>query len=103
MRGAADYAAAYIDDIVIFSRTWEEHVQHLAEVFQCIHSASLVISAKKCHIAKPEVQNFGYVFGSAGIRPQVGKLEAILASLLPHTKRKLRSFLGLVGWYRRLI
>lgn len=46
LRGAEDYVAAYIDDIVIFSRTWEEHVQHLAEVFECIQSAALVINAK---------------------------------------------------------
>lgn len=61
LRGVEDYAAAYIDDIVIFSRTWEEHVQHLADVFQRIRAAGLVINAKKCHIAKPEVQYLGYV------------------------------------------
>lgn len=103
LRGAEDYAAAYIDDIVIFSRTWEEHMQHLNEVFQRIRSAGLVINARKCHIAKPEVQYLGYVIGGGGIRPQVGKVEAIAASPLPNTKRRLRSFLGLVGWYRRLI
>lgn len=103
LRGAEDYAAAYIDDIVIFSRTWEEHVQHLADVFQRIQSAGLVINAKKCHIAKPEVQYLGYVIGGGGIHPQVGKVEAIAASPLPNTKRRLRSFLGLIGWYCRLI
>lgn len=103
LRGAEDYAAAYIDDIVIFSRTWEEHLQHLANVFQRIQGAGLVINAKKCHIAKTEVQYLGYVIGGGGIRPQVGKVEAIAASPLPNTKKRLRSFLGLVGWYRRLI
>ena len=103
LRGAQDYAAAYIDDIVIYSKTWEEHVQHLADVFQRIHSAGLVINAKKCHIAKPEVQYLGYVIGGGGIRPQLGKVDAIAASPLPNTKKRLRSFLGLVGWYRRLI
>lgn len=103
LRGADGYAAAYIDDIVIFSRTWEEHVRHLADVFQRIQAAGLVINAKKCHIAKAEVQYLGYVIGGGGIRPQVGKVEAIAATPLPNTKRRLRSFLGLVGWYRRLI
>lgn len=103
LRGAEDYAAAYIDDIVIYSKTWEEHVQHLTDVFQRIQTAGLVINAKKCHIAKSEVQYLGYVIGGGGIRPQVGKVEAIAASSLPNTKKRLRSFLGLVGWYRRLI
>lgn len=103
LRGADDYAAAYIDDIVVFSQTWEEHVEHLADVFRRIQSAGLVINARKCHIAKPEVQYLGYVIGGGAIRPQVGKVEAIEAWPLPSTKRQVRSFLGLMGWYRRFI
>ncbi|KAI9999614.1 hypothetical protein NQD34_018344 [Periophthalmus magnuspinnatus] len=103
LRGAEDYAAAYIDDIVIFSQSWEEHLRHLSDVFRRIQEAGLVINAQKCHIAKPEVQYLGYVIGAGGIHPQVSKVEAISATPLPNTKRRLRSFLGLVGWYRRLI
>lgn len=103
LRGAEDYAATYIDDIVIFSRSWEEHLQHLSDIFRRIQEAGLVINVKKCHIAKPEVQYLGYVIGAGGIHPQVGKVEAIEATPLPNTKRRLRSFLGVVGWYRRLI
>ncbi|KAK7934058.1 hypothetical protein WMY93_004954 [Mugilogobius chulae] len=80
-RGAEDYAAAYIDDIVIYSQSWDEHLQHLSDVFRRIQEAGLVINGKKCHIAKPEVQYLGYVIGAGGIHPQI----------------------GLVGWYRRLI
>lgn len=103
LRGAEDFAAAYMDDIVVFSRSWEEHLRHLNDVFRRIKEAGLVINAKKCHIAKPEVQYLGYVIGAGGIHPQVGKVEAIATTPLPNTKRRLRSFLGLVGWYRRLI
>uniref|UniRef100_A0A669D934 Gypsy retrotransposon integrase-like protein 1 n=1 Tax=Oreochromis niloticus TaxID=8128 RepID=A0A669D934_ORENI len=98
LRGAEQYAAAYcsaplnayIDDIVVFSGTWEDHLKHLADVFQRITNAGLVINAKKCHIAKPEVQYLGYVIGGGGIRPQVGKVDAVAAAPLPNTKKRLR-------------
>lgn len=67
LRGAENFAAAYIDNRVIFSCTWEEHVEHLAEVFQCIQGAGLVINAKRSHTAKLEVQYIGYVIGGRGI------------------------------------
>lgn len=85
-------------NIVIFSCTWEEHVEHLADFFQCIQGAGLVINTKKCHIAKLEVQHIGYVISGGGIRPQLGKLVSISAVPIPSTKRRLRSFLGFVGW-----
>uniref|UniRef100_A0A8C6LCR8 ribonuclease H n=1 Tax=Nothobranchius furzeri TaxID=105023 RepID=A0A8C6LCR8_NOTFU len=102
LRGADTYAAAYIDDIVVFSETWEEHVKHLTDVFQRIQAAGLVINPKKCHIAKTEVEYLGYVIGGV-VRPQVSKVESLASCLLPMTKKKLRSFLGLAGWYRRFI
>lgn len=54
-------------------------------------------------VAKPEVQYLGYVIGCGVIHPQVGKVEEISGSPLPNTKKRLKSFLQLVGWYRLLI
>lgn len=82
LRGADGYAAAYIDDIVVFSETWEDHIQHLSDVLQRIHKAGLVINASKCHIAKTEVEYLGYIIGGGVICSQVSKIEA-LAALLP--------------------
>lgn len=93
LRGADQYAAAYIDDTVVFSCAWEDHLKHLTDVFQQIGNAGLVINAKKLYIAKPEVQYLGYVIGGGGIRPQVGKVDAIGSTPLPNTKKRLRYFL----------
>ncbi|XP_042611929.1 uncharacterized protein LOC122144820 [Cyprinus carpio] len=103
LRGMDSFAAAYIDDIVIFSATWEEHFGHLAEVFDRVKRAGLVVNAKKCQIAKPEVTYLGYVLGGGSIRPQVDKVQAILSCVPPTTKKSVRSFLGLSGWYRRFV
>lgn len=103
LRGAENYAAAYIDDVVVHSSTWEEHMAHLKDIFHRIHKAGLVVNAAKCHLAKPEVAYLGYVLGGGLIKPQLSKVEAIQACPPPTTKRGVRSFLGLVGWYRRFI
>ncbi|KAL3977676.1 G protein-coupled receptor [Sarotherodon galilaeus] len=103
LTGADGYAAAYIDDIVVFSETWEDHVKHLADVLQRIRTAGLVINPGKCHIAQTEVEYLGYVIGGGVIRPQVSKVENLASCPPPTTKKKLRSFLGLAGWYRRFI
>jgi len=103
LRGAEDHAAAYIDDVIIYSSSWEEHLQHLSDVFRRIRQAGLVVNASKCQLARSEVCYLGYVLGCGTIRPQVSKVEAIRNSQPPTTKKGVRSFLGLVGWYRHFI
>lgn len=103
LKGTEDFAAAYLDDIVIFSETWEHHLQHVKEVLSRIKAAGLTIRPDKCSIAKAETTYLGHVLGHGVIRPQVGKIEAIKLANRPSTKKQVRSFLGLVGWYRRFI
>ena len=103
LRGAEAYSAAYIDDVIIYSSTWEEHLQHLSDVFQRIQQAGLVINAKKCQLVRSEVKYLGYVIGGGEIRPQLDKIAAVQSCPPPKTKRQVRQFLGLTGWYRRYI
>ncbi|KAK7898417.1 hypothetical protein WMY93_019270 [Mugilogobius chulae] len=72
LRGADSYSAAYIDDIVVFSESWGDHIKHLNDVFNRIERAGLVMNARKCHIAKTEVEYLGYIIGGGVIRPQTG-------------------------------
>ena len=103
LRGCYDYACAYLDDVVIFSATWEEHLQHLGEVLGRIQSAGLTINPAKCVFARDETEYLGFVIGKGVIKPQVHKVHAISSSPLPHTKTQLRSFLGMAGFYSRFI
>ena len=93
LRGAEDYAAAYIDDVIIHSSSWVEHLHHLRDVFRRIHRAGLVVNASKCQLARSEVCYLGYNLGSGTIRPQIGKVDAIRDSQPPSTKKGVRSFL----------
>lgn len=103
LSGTEDFVAAYIDDVVIYSASWKEHLHHLAEVFQRIHNAGLVVNAKKCNLAKPEVSYLGYMLEGGDIKPQVDKVNAVHSCPLPTTKKRVKSFLGLLGCYRRFM
>lgn len=91
-RGAEDYLAVYKDEVVIYSSTWEEHLQRLSDVFYHIQQAGLVINAKKCQLVKSEVLYLGYVIGGGRIRPQIDKIEGV-QSCPPTTKRQVQLFL----------
>lgn len=97
------FTAAYLDDIVIYSDTWEQHLQHLQEVLLRLKNAGLTVNPQKCFITKTEVEYLGFVVGNGVIRPQVKKVQAIEGCPQPRTRKELRSFLGMAGFYHRFI
>ena len=103
LQGCQHCSAAYLDDVVIFSETWEEHVQHLSLVLKKIQEAGLTLNPAKCEWARQETRYLGYQMGRGEVKPQVDKVEAILKTPRPRTKKEVRSFLGLAGWYRRFV
>lgn len=103
LRGCEDCSAAYLDDVVIYSNSWEEHLHHLERVLGRIQEAGLTLNPAKCQWAKEEARNLGYRLGQGEMRPQIDKVEAIRCCLRARTKKELRSFLGLAGWYRRFV
>ncbi len=96
------FTAAYLDDIVIYSETWEKHMEHIREVLQCLQEAGLTVNSWKCVIAKAETEYLGFVIGKGVIRPQVEKVRAIEVCPQPRTRKELRSFLGMAGFYNKL-
>ncbi|CAL9692012.1 unnamed protein product [Knipowitschia caucasica] len=103
LRGCEDCSAAYLDDVVIFSDTWEQHLRHLERVLGQIERAGLTLNPSKCQWAKEEAKYLGYRLGRGEVRPQMDKVEAIRGCPRPRTKKEVRSFLGLAGWYRRFV
>ena len=95
--------AVYIDDIFIFSSSWEEHLQILEKVFKAIENAGLVINLKKCKFAKATVVYLGHEIGHGHIAPKKSNVEAILNFPCPRNPKDVRSFLGLAGYYRRFM
>ncbi|MGH0119288.1 UNVERIFIED_CONTAM: hypothetical protein FKN15_026968 [Acipenser sinensis] len=98
-----EYAAAYIDDVVIYSSTWREHLARVAAVLQSLRAARLTANLRKCAFAKTETQYLGFLMGNGRVRPVVTKIQALVDAAIPKTKTQVRSLLGLAGYYRRFI
>uniref|UniRef100_A0A9J8BMN8 Gypsy retrotransposon integrase-like protein 1 n=1 Tax=Cyprinus carpio carpio TaxID=630221 RepID=A0A9J8BMN8_CYPCA len=97
------YAAAYLDDVVIHSEAWEDHLERLRKVLSELRLAGLTANPRKCHLALTKAKYLGYRVGRGLIRPQEKKVAAILSAPRPTTKTQVRAFLGLAGYYRCFI
>jgi hypothetical protein len=93
----------FIDDVIIFSRTAEEHALRLANVLQRFEGANLQLQPEKCVFAQPEGQYLGHVISREGIRASPYKVKAVKEYPIPKTVKGVRSFLGLASYYRRLV
>ena len=96
-------ACAYIDDLVIAHSDWNKHISTLKQVLQRCREKNVSLKLKKCHFTSAKLNYLGYQIGSGQILPQHSKMEAILSYPKPTTRKQLRSFLGLVGYYREHI
>lgn len=103
INGLGQFAKAYLDDIVIFNLSWEDHLRHVQVVLSRLKEAGLTVKVTKCQFAMSECTYLGYIIGGGSVKPEESKLEAINKYPIPKTKRQVRSFLGLSGYYRRFI
>ena len=93
----------YLDDIIIFSKTPEEHVHRLSQVFEKLAAAGLKLKPSKCEFFKTEINYLGHVVSREGIKTDDKKIEAIKNWPWPVTNTEVRSFLGFTNYYRRFI
>ena len=103
IRGQESFAAAYLDDLIIFSSSLEEHLAHVRTVLERIQNAGLTVKMKKCQFAMAQCSYLGHLVGSGVVKPEESKLGAIQEFPTPTTKKHVRTFLGLTGYYRRFI
>ncbi|PHJ17658.1 retrotransposon ty3-gypsy subclass, partial [Cystoisospora suis] len=104
MKELDEYVVVYLDDVLIYSKTKELHYDHLKNVLQRMRDARLFVGLSKCELVTQIVQYLGFVIEPGGVGPDPEKVEAVQRWPLELLDRKqLRGFLGLVGYYRRLI
>ncbi len=103
LRPQRKHARAYVDDIVIFSRTLQEHEQHLQEVFQVLSDKNICLAPEKSFIGYPSVQLLGQRVNALGLATTDDKLRAITSLEFPRTLRQLETYLGLTGYLRQYI
>lgn len=91
---------AYLDDLVVYSTDWSEHVSSLRTVFERLEKASLTLNLGKCEFGQATITYLGKEVGQGQVRPVEAKVTAIVEFPAPTTRRELRRFLGMAGYYR---
>ena len=94
-----DFTDIYVDDIVVYSATLEEHLVHLSKVLQRLREHQLFVKRKKCSFAQHEIEFVGFIVGSGGIQPMPEKLQTVADWPTPRNPKHVRSFLGLCCFY----
>lgn len=97
------FVMVYIDDVFIFSKSIEEHLEHCRQVFEKIGQAGLTFRVSNCSFVHPETTLLGHFVNPGGVQVDIEKIEDILGAPAPTKVTHWRSFLGLAGYYRQLI
>lgn len=94
---------AYLDDVIVISSTFDEHVSRLLQVLDKLRQANLTVNFEKCKFFRSELKYLGYVVDSRGLRTDPDKVEAIINFPTPTNRKELKRFLGTATWYRRFV
>ena len=97
------YCLIYLDDVIMFSRTEEEHLEWMRVVFDRFWEHGLKLKPSKCEVFKTEINYLAHHVSKRGVLPSKKNLEAIAQCPPPDTYTKVKSFVGLVGHYRHFI
>lgn len=93
----------YLDDIIVFSTSLQEHVINLEKVFKKLRESNFKIQMDKSEFLKLETEFLGHIIGRDGVKPNPNKIQAIQNYPLPKTTTEIKRFLGLLGYYRKFI
>ena len=93
----------YLDDIIIYSTSLQEHIESIKTVFDRLRSSNLKIQMDKCEFLRHEIAFLGHIITPEGTKPNPNKIQAIKNFPLPRTNKEIKSFLGLINYYRKFI
>jgi len=103
LRGCEKYAIPYVDDILIFSKNLEDHIRHIQNVFDRLRENTLKLKLSKCSFMEEETNYLGFVLNKTGYKPDPDKVKAIRTVPPPKSVKEVRSFIGMCGFYRRIV
>lgn len=93
----------YLDDIIVFGRSFQEHLTRLDGVLRKLRQANLKVKPSKCNLFSTQVHYLGHVISAEGVMPDPAKVEAVRAWPVPKSQTEVQSFVGLASYYRRFV
>jgi len=97
------FSTAYMDDVVIYSETWSDHILHIDVVLRALRGAGLTANPKKCRWGGTSIEFLGHQIGGGRMSMPEHRAQALSNYTRPSTKKGLRAFLGSIGFYRRYV
>jgi hypothetical protein len=97
------FVLVFFDDILIYSKSWEDHLRHVDKVLQLLKEQQLYAKPSKCFFGVKEVEYLGHIVSHEGVKVDPNKIKAMMDWPIPKTLKNLRGFLGLTGYYRKFV
>ncbi|GFV06445.1 retrovirus-related Pol polyprotein from transposon 297 [Trichonephila clavipes] len=97
------FMMVYMDDVIITSPSFNEHIDNLNQVFTLLRDAGLTLNKEKCHFARDKLKYLGLIISKKGIETDNSKVKAITEMKPPKNNREVSKFLGMAGWYQKFI
>ncbi|GFX19408.1 retrovirus-related Pol polyprotein from transposon 297 [Trichonephila clavipes] len=97
------FVMVYMDDVIITSPSFNDHIDHLNQVSILLRDAGLTLNKEKCHFARDKLKYLGLIISKEGIETDNSKVNAIAEMKPPKNNKEMSKFLGMVGWYQKFI
>ena len=98
-----DFVIVYLDDILVFSNTWDEHIKHVKKVLDVLQRENFYVKPSKCEFGRTSLNYLGYIVGGGELKIDPSKVEVIVNWPKPKTATEVRSFLGAAQYWRKFI
>jgi hypothetical protein len=97
------FVLVFFDDILIYNKSWEDHVRHVDKALQLLKEKQLYAKPSKCFFGVKEVEYLGHIVSHEGVKVEPNKIKAMMDWPIPKKLKNLRGFLGLTGYYRKFV
>lgn len=102
-KGLEDLCEPYLDDVMVLSQSWQDHITHLEQVFERIILANLTPNLKKSELANAKFDSLGHIPSLNPIQPRQQQVEALFKFPAPKSRKQVKSLLGLASYYRKFL